>query len=256
MRCEFRLHKFATTIWKSSAVVNSSEIIVKLWRQLCFTRSILRKYDLGFMYWALSVLWAFWVLWTEATLLLLFDVMPLLPVTILEWVHRVDRPQVQSGTFYWHWNLFLFFALLENNQGGIFLLEQAPWALFVDTGAIEDVIIIIINCRVMSEKCKRNRSPLGVSLDNSIRYIKCFQTCLPVGGVFSPTEMSEVLTEILKADPNFSKQEFLNFCEYEIIPNVLEVRKSIQILKTFFLYKWYIQKSKMSIVISKLMGFF
>ncbi|XP_071795156.1 mitochondrial import inner membrane translocase subunit TIM44-like [Asterias amurensis] len=54
-----------------------------------------------------------------------------------------------------------------------------------------------------------------------------------LGGVFSPTEMSEVLTEILKADPNFSKQEFLNFCEYEIIPNVLEamIRGDLEVLK-------------------------
>ena len=54
----------------------------------------------------------------------------------------------------------------------------------------------------------------------------------PTGGVFSQTEMSEVLTEILKADPNFSKQEFLNLCEYEIIPNVLAVSPVIKMEKT------------------------
>ncbi|XP_038078665.1 mitochondrial import inner membrane translocase subunit TIM44-like [Patiria miniata] len=54
-----------------------------------------------------------------------------------------------------------------------------------------------------------------------------------LGGVFSQTEMSEVLTEILKADPNFSKQEFLHLCEYEIIPNVLEamIRGELEVLK-------------------------
>lgn len=44
------------------------------------------------------------------------------------------------------------------------------------------------------------------------------------GGLFSKTEMSEVLTEILKVDPNFDKDSFLKQCERDIIPNVLEVR--------------------------------
>lgn len=35
--------------------------------------------------------------------------------------------------------------------------------------------------------------------------------------------MSEVLTEILKADPSFDKDSFLKLCEKDIIPNVLEV---------------------------------
>ncbi|XP_022096243.1 mitochondrial import inner membrane translocase subunit TIM44-like [Acanthaster planci] len=54
-----------------------------------------------------------------------------------------------------------------------------------------------------------------------------------LGGVFSPTEMSEVLTEILKVDPHFSKQEFLYLCEHEIIPNVLEamIRGDLEVLK-------------------------
>lgn len=47
----------------------------------------------------------------------------------------------------------------------------------------------------------------------------------PIGGLFSKTEMSEVLTEILKVDPNFDKDSFLKQCEKDIIPNVLEVRK-------------------------------
>ena len=43
------------------------------------------------------------------------------------------------------------------------------------------------------------------------------------GGVFSKTEMSEVLTEICKMDPNFDKEEFIHVCQTDIIPNVLEV---------------------------------
>ncbi|POI25590.1 hypothetical protein CIB84_010658 [Bambusicola thoracicus] len=45
-----------------------------------------------------------------------------------------------------------------------------------------------------------------------------------IGGLFSKTEMSEVLTEILKVDPSFDKDRFLKQCERDIIPNVLEVR--------------------------------
>lgn len=35
--------------------------------------------------------------------------------------------------------------------------------------------------------------------------------------------MSEVLTEIVKADPTFDKDSFLKQCERDIIPNILEV---------------------------------
>ncbi|KAK7012044.1 mitochondrial import inner membrane translocase subunit TIM44 [Biomphalaria glabrata] len=53
------------------------------------------------------------------------------------------------------------------------------------------------------------------------------------GGVFTKTEMSEVLTEICKIDPNFNKEQFLRLCEKEIIPNILEamVRGDLEILK-------------------------
>lgn len=44
------------------------------------------------------------------------------------------------------------------------------------------------------------------------------------GGLFSKTEMSEVLTEILRVDPSFDKDRFLQQCERDIIPNVLEVQ--------------------------------
>ncbi|XP_057345678.1 mitochondrial import inner membrane translocase subunit TIM44 isoform X2 [Manis pentadactyla] len=43
-----------------------------------------------------------------------------------------------------------------------------------------------------------------------------------LGGLFSKTEMSEVLTEILRVDPAFDKDRFLRQCEKDIIPNVLE----------------------------------
>ncbi|PIK43701.1 putative mitochondrial import inner membrane translocase subunit TIM44 [Apostichopus japonicus] len=54
-----------------------------------------------------------------------------------------------------------------------------------------------------------------------------------LGGMFSPTEMSEVLTEILKIDPSFNKESFLKMCEHEIIPNILEamIRGEMEVLK-------------------------
>uniref|UniRef100_A0A3Q2TJX0 Mitochondrial import inner membrane translocase subunit TIM44 n=1 Tax=Fundulus heteroclitus TaxID=8078 RepID=A0A3Q2TJX0_FUNHE len=47
-----------------------------------------------------------------------------------------------------------------------------------------------------------------------------------LGGLFSKTEMSEVLTEILKIDPKFDKDTFLKQCEKDIIPNILEVMEA------------------------------
>ncbi|XP_062380237.1 mitochondrial import inner membrane translocase subunit TIM44-like [Sardina pilchardus] len=54
-----------------------------------------------------------------------------------------------------------------------------------------------------------------------------------IGGLFSKTEMSEVLTEILKADPSFEKELFLRQCERDIIPNILEaiIRGDLAVLK-------------------------
>jgi len=53
------------------------------------------------------------------------------------------------------------------------------------------------------------------------------------GGMFSKTEMSEVLTEICKMDPTFDKEEFIQDCQSDIIPNVLEaiVRGDLEIIK-------------------------
>ena len=44
-----------------------------------------------------------------------------------------------------------------------------------------------------------------------------------VGGVFSKTEMSEVLTEVVRMDPTFDKEDFIKLCRFDIIPNILEV---------------------------------
>ncbi|XP_014004194.2 mitochondrial import inner membrane translocase subunit TIM44 isoform X2 [Salmo salar] len=54
-----------------------------------------------------------------------------------------------------------------------------------------------------------------------------------LGGLFSKTEMSEVLTEILKVDPLFDKDVFLKQCEFAIIPNVQEamIRGELEVLK-------------------------
>ena len=45
------------------------------------------------------------------------------------------------------------------------------------------------------------------------------------GGVFSKTEMSEVLTEVVRMDPTFDKEDFIKLCRFDVIPNILEVNK-------------------------------
>ena len=54
-----------------------------------------------------------------------------------------------------------------------------------------------------------------------------------LGGLFTRTELSEVLTEIVKMDPNFDKEQFLKDCENDIIPNILEAmtRGDLEILE-------------------------
>ncbi|KAJ6652165.1 hypothetical protein lerEdw1_013149 [Lerista edwardsae] len=61
----------------------------------------------------------------------------------------------------------------------------------------------------------------------------CINMTVSPGGLFSKTEMSEVLTEILRVDPNFDKDRFLKQCEVDIIPNILEAMISgdLDILK-------------------------
>ena len=53
------------------------------------------------------------------------------------------------------------------------------------------------------------------------------------GGMFTKTELSEVLTEICKIDPNFDRQQFIKECETDIIPNILEamLRGDLEVLK-------------------------
>ena len=53
------------------------------------------------------------------------------------------------------------------------------------------------------------------------------------GGMFSNTEMSKVLTEIVKMDPKFDKELFIRDCRDDIIPNVLEAisRGDLEILE-------------------------
>ncbi|KAH7643615.1 mitochondrial import inner membrane translocase subunit TIM44 isoform X3 [Dermatophagoides farinae] len=52
------------------------------------------------------------------------------------------------------------------------------------------------------------------------------------GGMFTKTELSEVLTEICKVDPNFDRQQFIKECETDIIPNILEaiLRGDLEVL--------------------------
>jgi import inner membrane translocase subunit TIM44 len=54
-----------------------------------------------------------------------------------------------------------------------------------------------------------------------------------MGGLFQRTELSEVLTEIMTLDPTFEKERFLQYCERDIIPNVLEAmcRQDLEILR-------------------------
>ena len=42
------------------------------------------------------------------------------------------------------------------------------------------------------------------------------------GGMLKSNEMSEVLTEIVKVEPNFEITEFLKRVKFDIIPNVME----------------------------------
>lgn len=69
---------------------------------------------------------------------------------------------------------------------------------------------------------------------NNITFLM-YLLCWLSGGLFSKTEMSEVLTEIVKADPTFDKDSFLKQCEKDIIPNILEV---ILLLLSSILVNW------------------
>ncbi|XP_054835313.1 mitochondrial import inner membrane translocase subunit TIM44 [Eublepharis macularius] len=64
-----------------------------------------------------------------------------------------------------------------------------------------------------------------------------------IGGLFSKTEMSEVLTEVLRVDPTFDKDQFLKQCENDIIPNILEamITGDLDILKDWCYESTYSQ---------------
>ncbi len=53
------------------------------------------------------------------------------------------------------------------------------------------------------------------------------------GGMFKSTEMSEVLTEIVRVEPSFSLDSFLKRVQNDIIPNVMEAlsQGEMEILK-------------------------
>ena len=59
--------------------------------------------------------------------------------------------------------------------------------------------------------------------------------------------MSEVLTEILRVDPAFDKDRFLQQCENDIIPNVLEamISQELDILKDWCYEAVYSQLAKL-----------
>ncbi|XP_076847494.1 mitochondrial import inner membrane translocase subunit TIM44-like [Brachyhypopomus gauderio] len=64
-------------------------------------------------------------------------------------------------------------------------------------------------------------------------------------GLVSKTEISTVLTEILRADPTFDKESFLQQCQRDIIPNVLQalIRGELEILKDWCYKAVYSQVS-------------
>ncbi|ESO01933.1 hypothetical protein HELRODRAFT_66185 [Helobdella robusta] len=53
------------------------------------------------------------------------------------------------------------------------------------------------------------------------------------GGIFTKTEMSTVLTEIIRMDPTFDKEQFIKLCQFDFIPNILEaiVQGNLEILQ-------------------------
>ena len=59
------------------------------------------------------------------------------------------------------------------------------------------------------------------------------------GGVMTQSDMAEALAEIRKLDPSFSKEEFAQQCQFEIIPTILEVSDSQCQLCS--VYKWDIK---------------
>lgn len=95
------------------------------------------------------------------------------------------------------------------------------------------------------EKFKNNNQYVNKILDWKIKYEESDNPVVRasrlltdkmtdiVGGLFQKTELSETLTEILKMDPTFEKTKFLQQCETDIIPNILEamIRGDLEILR-------------------------
>ncbi len=55
-----------------------------------------------------------------------------------------------------------------------------------------------------------------------IRFSFSFQA-----SIFSQSETSEALTEICRVDPTFDVAQFLRVVQYDIIPNIFEVKTKI-----------------------------
>jgi import inner membrane translocase subunit TIM44 len=50
---------------------------------------------------------------------------------------------------------------------------------------------------------------------------------LSSASIFSQSETSEALTEICRVDPAFDVAQFLRVVQYDIIPNIFEVRENL-----------------------------
>lgn len=93
----------------------------------------------------------------------------------------------------------------------------------------------IPQCIILSYSVKANEKngERDFNIERSTKNLICF----PIGDVFSQSEMAKTLSEITKIDPQFNKDNFLQECEFEIIPAVLEVtRNYTQYMPVFLLF--------------------
>jgi hypothetical protein len=51
-----------------------------------------------------------------------------------------------------------------------------------------------------------------------------------LASIFSQSETSEALTEICRVDPTFDVAQFLRIVQYDIIPNIFEVKEDFKSL--------------------------
>ena len=49
-----------------------------------------------------------------------------------------------------------------------------------------------------------------------------------LASIFSQSETSEALTEICKVDPTFDTGKFIRIVQYDVIPNIFEVKEKIE----------------------------